>query len=97
MNKSDTYKEEHAPKYYKLIAKYYADTEGPYLLGDKITYVDFAVYQSIDNDRRTGTLVVSGFVLFGSGWLMLDLGRASAGSGEVAGGYGEEGECGGVY
>ncbi|OOF96444.1 hypothetical protein ASPCADRAFT_506122 [Aspergillus carbonarius ITEM 5010] len=57
MNKSDTYKEEHAPKYYKLIAKYYADTEGPYLLGDKITYVDFAVYQSIDNDRRTGTLV----------------------------------------
>ncbi|PWY74472.1 hypothetical protein BO94DRAFT_524307 [Aspergillus sclerotioniger CBS 115572] len=58
MNKSDTYKDEYAPKYYNLIAKYYSDIEGPYLLGDKITYADFAVYQSIDNDRRTGTLVV---------------------------------------
>lgn len=46
------------PEYYRLVAQYYSDFEGPYLLGDKITYVDFAIYQSIDNDRRTGTLPV---------------------------------------
>ncbi|KFY43315.1 hypothetical protein V495_04020 [Pseudogymnoascus sp. VKM F-4514 (FW-929)] len=53
---SPEFKEKHAPAYYDLIAKYYSDHEGPYLLGDRVTYVDFAVYQSIDNDRRTGTL-----------------------------------------
>jgi glutathione S-transferase len=46
------------PEYHSLVAQYYSDFEGPYLLGDKITYVDFAIYQSIDNDRRTGTLPV---------------------------------------
>ncbi|KAL4880769.1 glutathione S-transferase [Aspergillus karnatakaensis] len=53
------YKDVVVPKYYNLVAQYYADTEGPYLLGDRITYVDFAIYQSIDNDRRTGTLPAS--------------------------------------
>lgn len=57
-NKQPEYKEKHVPEYYNLIAQYYADSEGPYLLGDKVTYVDFAIYQSIDNDRRTGTLPV---------------------------------------
>jgi glutathione S-transferase len=47
------------PSYYDTIAQYYAEIDGPYLLGDKITYADFAVYQSIDNDQRTGTLPVS--------------------------------------
>lgn len=46
------------PGYYNLVAQYYADYVGPYLLGDRVTYVDFAVYQSIDNDQRTGTLPV---------------------------------------
>lgn len=46
------------PTYYDLIAQYYSEYEGPYLLGDRVTYVDFAVYQSIDNDRRTETLPV---------------------------------------
>jgi glutathione S-transferase len=41
------------------MGQYYSDTDGPYLLGDKVTYADFAVYQSIDNDERTGTLPVS--------------------------------------
>ncbi|KAL4863889.1 hypothetical protein BDV12DRAFT_176968 [Aspergillus spectabilis] len=50
------YKDTVVPKYYDLIAQYYSDREGPYLLGDKVTYVDFAIYQSIDNERRTGTL-----------------------------------------
>ncbi|RGP79399.1 glutathione s-transferase p 10 [Fusarium longipes] len=50
------YKETIAPQYYDLIGKYYADREGPYLLGDKISYTDFVVYVSIDNDARTKTL-----------------------------------------
>ncbi|KGO76967.1 Glutathione S-transferase/chloride channel, C-terminal [Penicillium italicum] len=53
---SESYKKESAPAYYNLLAQYYSDVEGPYLLGDKITYADFAVYQSIDNDTRTGTI-----------------------------------------
>ncbi|OQE20378.1 hypothetical protein PENSTE_c013G05875 [Penicillium steckii] len=54
--KKPEYKDQSAPEYYNLVAQYYSATQGPYLLGDKVTYVDFAVYQSIDNDRRTGTL-----------------------------------------
>ncbi|KAL9469302.1 hypothetical protein ACSS6W_010996 [Trichoderma asperelloides] len=53
---TDEYKNNYAPSYYDTIAQYYGETDGPYLLGDKITYADFAVYQSIDNDQRTGTL-----------------------------------------
>lgn len=51
---------EFLPWYYDVITQYYAEREGPYLLGDKITYVDFAVYQSIDNDQRIGANPVSG-------------------------------------
>ncbi|KAJ5852160.1 uncharacterized protein N7529_011545 [Penicillium soppii] len=53
---TEAYKNEYVPKYYDLIAQYYSDVDGPYLLGDKITYADFAIYQSIDNDTRTGTI-----------------------------------------
>ncbi|KUM55811.1 hypothetical protein ACN42_g11425 [Penicillium freii] len=53
---TESYKKEYVPNYYDLVAQYYSDVEGPYLLGDKITYADFAVYQSIDNDTRTGTI-----------------------------------------
>ncbi|KAF5974878.1 glutathione S-transferase P 10 [Fusarium coicis] len=53
---TDEYKNEYLPKYYDLIAKYYSDREGPYLLGDEVSYADFAVYQSIDNDTRTKTI-----------------------------------------
>ena len=52
------YKYKYAPAYYNLIAQYYSDKKGPYLLGDRITYVDFAIYQSIDNDHRKGSLPV---------------------------------------
>jgi glutathione S-transferase len=58
-NKTDQYRDEVVPTYYSLMGQYYSDNEGPYLLGDRVTYVDFAVYQSIDNDERTGTLPVS--------------------------------------
>lgn len=57
-NKTDEYKSS-VPGYHDVLAKYYSDFTGPYLLGDKITYADFAVYQSLDNDKRTGTLPVS--------------------------------------
>lgn len=57
--KSEKYKNEVVPEYYKLLDQYYRDRAGPYLLGDSVTYADFAVYQSIDNDERTGTLPVS--------------------------------------
>ncbi|PLB50082.1 glutathione S-transferase [Aspergillus steynii IBT 23096] len=53
--KNPDYKD-YVPGYYSLVAQYYSDYEGPYLLGDRVTYVDFAIYQSIDNDARTGTL-----------------------------------------
>ncbi|GMF75371.1 unnamed protein product [Aspergillus oryzae] len=56
--KSEKYKNEVAPEYYNLLDQYYRDQAGPYLLGNSVTYVDFAVYQSIDNDERTGTLPV---------------------------------------
>lgn len=57
-NKEDAYKDDFVPKYYDLLGQYYSDHDGPYLLGDKVTYADFAIYQSIDNDKRTGTLPV---------------------------------------
>ncbi|KAH8698468.1 glutathione S-transferase [Talaromyces proteolyticus] len=53
---TDEYKNKIVPDYYNLVSRYYAERGGPYLLGDKITYADFAIYQSIDNDERTGTL-----------------------------------------
>ncbi|RFU75739.1 glutathione s-transferase chloride channel, c-terminal [Trichoderma arundinaceum] len=53
---TEDYKNNFVPQYYNVIAKYYSQNQGPYLLGDKITYADFAVYQSIDNDERIGTL-----------------------------------------
>ncbi|KAI5461015.1 glutathione S-transferase [Mariannaea sp. PMI_226] len=53
---TDEYKNEFVPKYYRILDDYYSERGGPYLLGDKITYADYAVYQSIDNDQRTGTL-----------------------------------------
>ncbi|KAL6909171.1 glutathione S-transferase [Trichoderma evansii] len=55
-NASDDYKNKFLPVYYAAVAKYYSDNKGPYLLGDKITYADFAIYQSIDNDERIGAL-----------------------------------------
>ncbi|UKZ88701.1 uncharacterized protein TrAFT101_004444 [Trichoderma asperellum] len=55
-NPSDDYKNKFLPMYYAAVAKYYSENNGPYLLGDKITYADFAVYQSVDNDERIGAL-----------------------------------------
>ncbi|KAL7791502.1 glutathione S-transferase [Trichoderma ceciliae] len=53
---TDDYKNNFVPQYYSVISKHYSENKGPYLLGDKISYADFAVYQSIDNDERIGAL-----------------------------------------
>ncbi|KAK5995649.1 Glutathione S-transferase P 10-like protein [Cladobotryum mycophilum] len=53
---SDEFKNKTVPKYYDTLAKYYAERNGPYLLGDRVTYADFAIYQSIDNNERIGSL-----------------------------------------
>lgn len=54
--KTAEYKDKTAPTYYALIDALYGKTTGPFLLGDKVSYADFAVYQSIDNDTKIGTL-----------------------------------------
>jgi glutathione S-transferase len=46
------------PNYYRVLSQYYSDCGGPFLLGDRITYADFVVFQSIDNDEKIGTLPV---------------------------------------
>lgn len=56
-----------------MISQYYSDVDGPYLLGNKITYADFAVYQSIDNDKRIGTAPVSGSAFIRSLNLLLTI------------------------
>lgn len=57
---TDKYKNELVPEYYKVVSQYYSEQGGPFLLGDKITYADFAVYGSIDNNERIGVQSVSG-------------------------------------
>lgn len=47
------------PKFYNLMAQLYRQqNQGPYLLGETITYVDFAVFQAVDNDTVTKTIPV---------------------------------------
>jgi glutathione S-transferase len=57
-NASEDYKNNYVPEYYNILAHYYSQRGGPFLLGDRVTYADFAVYQSVDNDKKTGTLPV---------------------------------------
>lgn len=51
---SEKYKTETVPRALRVLESYYKQASGPYLLGDKVTYADFAVYQIIDNDACTG-------------------------------------------
>lgn len=44
------YKETHAVNNYKAFEEILSDTEGPYLLGDKISYADFVLYHMIEDD-----------------------------------------------
>ncbi|KAH8806132.1 putative glutathione S-transferase [Xylogone sp. PMI_703] len=53
---TDEYKNKTVPDFYNVLSQYYSERGGPFLLGSKVTYADFAVYQSIDNNEKTGTL-----------------------------------------
>lgn len=56
---TEKYKNEILPAYYSVLGQYYSDVAGPYLLGDRITYADFAVYKSMGDDAHIGALPVS--------------------------------------
>ncbi|KAL2209670.1 glutathione S-transferase [Sarocladium strictum] len=51
---TDEYKNETAPRAIRVFDSYYKEHSGPFLLGDRITYVDFAVYQILHNDSAAG-------------------------------------------
>ncbi|OQE90718.1 hypothetical protein PENNAL_c0011G01508 [Penicillium nalgiovense] len=53
-NVTENFKNEFVPNYYSLLEGSYAQHDGPYLLGEKITYADFAIYQSIHNNIKIG-------------------------------------------
>lgn len=55
---TDDYQNKYVPNYYRVLSQYYSDCGGPFLLGDRISYADFVVFQSIDNDEKIGTLPV---------------------------------------
>jgi glutathione S-transferase len=57
-NASEDYKNSYTSQYYNILSRYYSQHGGPFLLGDRVSYADFAVYQSLDNDEKTGTLPV---------------------------------------
>ncbi|KAE8557310.1 hypothetical protein EYB25_002017 [Talaromyces marneffei] len=55
-NASDSFKNKYTPEYYNILSHYYSQRGGPFLLGDRVTYADFVIYQSLDDDRKTNTL-----------------------------------------
>ncbi|KAK4072907.1 uncharacterized protein Triagg1_5584 [Trichoderma aggressivum f. europaeum] len=53
--KAPDYQDTHVKKFQGLFTDFYSrNASGPYLLGDKPTYVDFAVFQALDNDEVIG-------------------------------------------
>ncbi|KAM0258944.1 hypothetical protein ACHAQJ_003600 [Trichoderma viride] len=53
--KAPDYQATHVDKFQRLFTDFYSlDASGPYLLGSKPTYVDFAVFQALDNDECIG-------------------------------------------
>ncbi|OAP65733.1 hypothetical protein AYL99_01705 [Fonsecaea erecta] len=60
-DKSPEYKTKVVSLYHGIWDKFYSRHPGPYLLGDTITYADFAVFQALDNDEVLGWTAVSEF------------------------------------
>ncbi|KAL7928132.1 glutathione S-transferase [Trichoderma chlorosporum] len=54
ITKTAEYKKTIAPDYYRISDQYYSKNGGPYLLGNKLTYVDFAVFQMLYDNKKTG-------------------------------------------
>lgn len=59
INKTPEYKKTTAPDYYRILDDYYTKNAGPYLPGNKLSYVDFAVFQMIHDNKKTGNDIVS--------------------------------------
>jgi glutathione S-transferase len=57
--KNPEYQTTIVPEYYSVLDHYYTKNAGPYLLGDKLSYVDFVVFQSIYDNKKTGNDIVS--------------------------------------
>ncbi|OCT44697.1 Glutathione S-transferase P 10 [Cladophialophora carrionii] len=57
--KAPNYKSETVPYFYSIWDKLYSRNAGPYLLGNQVTYVDFAVFQALDNDEAVGAAPAS--------------------------------------
>lgn len=55
----ETFTTKTSPQFWALVGTHYDRTPGPFLLGDKITYADFAVYQAYADDTATKTIPVS--------------------------------------
>ncbi|KAI9253400.1 glutathione S-transferase [Phascolomyces articulosus] len=50
------YSETQAPKHYSRFERIYGTNEGPFILGSEISYADFMVYHTIDDQKRTQDL-----------------------------------------
>jgi glutathione S-transferase len=57
------YKSETVPYFYSIWDDLYSRNSGPYLLGNEVTYADFAVFQALDNDEAVGAAPVCSLVL----------------------------------
>ncbi|KAI8373666.1 class gamma glutathione S-transferase [Blakeslea trispora] len=50
------YQTNQRPVELEMFDKYYGNTDGPYLLGEKISYTDFLVYHMIDDDGSLNSI-----------------------------------------
>ncbi|KAG0738904.1 hypothetical protein G6F65_005311 [Rhizopus arrhizus] len=48
-----TYKETHRVNAHKMLNRMFSLNKGPYVLGEKITYIDFFIYHILDDDTKT--------------------------------------------
>ena len=55
---SPDYKSTTVSGFYSIWDKLYSQNGGPYVLGDQVTYADFAVFQALDNDEAVGAAPV---------------------------------------
>ncbi|CEJ82283.1 hypothetical protein VHEMI02359 [[Torrubiella] hemipterigena] len=52
----EAYAKKTSPQFWELVGTHYDRTTGPFLLGDDISYADFAVYQAYSDDSITKTI-----------------------------------------
>ncbi|KAI9495009.1 glutathione S-transferase [Zychaea mexicana] len=52
----EDYVTNHAPKHFARFERIYGHNQGPYILGSEISYADFMVYHTIDDQKQTQNL-----------------------------------------